>query len=511
MATCRRAVLSNLCGVVAMQLKDLWSLFFTVLPKVLCLPATFLLNKIQKDGHFHPPVIELETAVGTLPELPQDVLMSIFATLEIPDLLRAGSVCSSWRSAYTCLRDLGKYKQSQTPCLLYTSAAAGENVACLYSLAEKRAYKITLPEPPIRTRSLIGSSNGWLITADERSEMHLVNPITGEQIALPSVITIEHVKPRYDGLGTISKYELSFYSADPKDGCWTERHAPNILREYLYFKTFVFPDPSTGSYIVVLIHNPFYQLSFARAGDDRWTWLPHDTEYCDCVYIDGLLYALKSVGDIHAFDLTASTVTMRVVIGSLKRGICGSMYIIQAPWGDLLQVWRTVESPSVVGWDDNVPERQDEDEDTSEGEDEDDAVTNGDDEDDDVPEGADEIEEDTREWDVCTMNIKVYKVDIEEKKVVKIKSLPNHMLFLGRNNSLCLSADGHPKFKSNHAYFTDDQDEITTQVNNYTRDIGVWDFKNNSKKAIVSRIWSNWPCPTWITPSLMKLNLAFSK
>ncbi|KAE8795135.1 Tryptophan aminotransferase 1 [Hordeum vulgare] len=37
---------------------------------------------------------ETETVVETLPELPLDVLMYIFALLEIPDLIRAGSVCS---------------------------------------------------------------------------------------------------------------------------------------------------------------------------------------------------------------------------------------------------------------------------------------------------------------------------------------------------------------------------------------------------------------------------------
>ncbi|CAN6170655.1 unnamed protein product [Urochloa humidicola] len=510
MATCYRAVLmSNLCGVIAMQLKSLWRLFFTFLPKVPYLPASFLL-KFQKDENFHPPVIELETAVGTLPELPQDVLMGIFAMFEIPDLLRAGAVCSSWRSAYTCLRDLGKYKQSQTPCLLYTSAAAGENVACLYSLVEKRAYKITMPEPPIRTRSLIGSSNGWLITADERSEMHLVNPITGEQIALPSVITIEHVKPIFDGSGTINQYELSFHTAE--EVCWVQQHAPNELREYLYFKAFVFPDPSTESYIVVLIHHPYYQLSFARAGDEEWTWLPHGTEYSDCVYMDGLLYALKADGEIDAFDLTGPTVTMRVVIGSLK-WIYESMYIIQAPWGDLLQVWRTVDKPSRLEWIDGVPEGEDENEGVLEGEDEDDDATEGEGEDDDATEGeGDDDDDPEKQQDIyCTLNIKVHKVDMEAKELVKIKSLPNHIFFLGRNNSHCLSADGHPKLKSNHAYFTDDGDQTITQVNYHPRDIGIWDFENSSKKEIVSQIWSNWPCPTWITPSLMKLNLAFSK
>ena len=95
-----------------------------------------------------------------MPSLLQDVLEVIFGNLEIPDLVRAGSVCCSWRAAYDTLRDLRRYKQSQTPYLFYTSESACDNLACLYSLVEKRVYKLTLPEPPIRTRFLVGSSNG---------------------------------------------------------------------------------------------------------------------------------------------------------------------------------------------------------------------------------------------------------------------------------------------------------------------------------------------------------------
>jgi hypothetical protein len=36
--------------------------------------------------------------------------------------------------------------------------------------------------------------------------LHLVNPITGEQVALPSVMTIEHVKPIFDVSGIIHKH-----------------------------------------------------------------------------------------------------------------------------------------------------------------------------------------------------------------------------------------------------------------------------------------------------------------
>uniref|UniRef100_A0A0E0MGY1 F-box domain-containing protein n=1 Tax=Oryza punctata TaxID=4537 RepID=A0A0E0MGY1_ORYPU len=199
------------------------------------------------------------------PELPQDILMDIFSLLEIPDLMRSSSVCTSWRSACTSLRRLGQYDRHQTPCLFYTSESDGDNVACLYHLAAKKVYRLTLPDPPIRRRHLIGSSHdGWLVTADERSELHMVNPITGEQVALPSVTTIEQVKPVVDDAGVILNYELSQYCGDMVFNEDPIVHTPGDLRDHLYFKAFVFSELSTGGYIVVIIHNPEHQLSFAR-------------------------------------------------------------------------------------------------------------------------------------------------------------------------------------------------------------------------------------------------------
>ncbi|RLN43333.1 uncharacterized protein C2845_PM01G02870 [Panicum miliaceum] len=147
----------------------------------------------RKDECLQQP--QMEVAARDFSELPQEILMDIFSLLETPDLVRVGSVCCFWNSSYTSICSFQQYKWPQTPCLIYTSESAGDNIAILYSLAEKRAYKLTLPEPPIHRRYLIGSSLGWLITADERSEMHLVNPVTSEQIALPSVITIEQMTP----------------------------------------------------------------------------------------------------------------------------------------------------------------------------------------------------------------------------------------------------------------------------------------------------------------------------
>jgi hypothetical protein len=389
-----------------------------------------------------------------LPELPKDMLMDILALLEIPDLVRAGSVCRSWCPAYTSLRNLGLYKQPQTPCLLYTCETDNESDARLYSLVEKRSYKLTLPEPPIRTRHLIGSSDGWLLTADDRSEMHLLNPITLEQIALPSVITLMPVEPIFDETGAVCKYNCR-----NDDTCPHLDFALAELRRYLYRKAFLFYDTSVKSYVVVLIHNPYRQLSFAWLGDDQWTLLTPHIHFDDCIYKDDLLYAVAGYGEIFAFNLRDPMATKTLIMDRAKDYICGeNIYIVQAPCGDLLQVWR--------------PEAED-----------------GDGED--VDSTADVSH---------TGKIDIFKVDTTAGKLVKINSLNDLVLILGHNQSLCLSAQEYPQLKANQVYFTDDHELYIFGCKNSRRDIGVFDLAKNSREELVSpQLWSNWPPPIWIT------------
>ncbi|XP_020185703.1 putative F-box protein At4g17565 [Aegilops tauschii subsp. strangulata] len=454
--TCSVSRVSSL----AIHRRNLRSLVFRV-PGLLGLLPPCLPKKFLKENHIHGPLTEV--AIAGLPELPQDVLMSIFAHLEIPDLMCACSVCTSWRSAYSSLHKLEQYQRRQTPCLLYTSESAGESVACLYSLAEKRSCKLTLPEPPIRSRYLIGSSNGWLISADERSEMHIVNPITCEQIALPSVITIVQVTPVFDETGALCKY---IYSRDTTEHrSTTDPQAVDLgeLRQYLQKKAFVFYDASTGGYIAVLIHDPDGQLSFAWLGDDKWTWLKLRCFFQDCVYKDGMLYAVASLGEIHAFDLRGPVVATELIAGWADIFSCPTFYIVQAPCGDLMQVFR---SQHVVDCDPCA---------------------------------------DTSTHVHYTSKIKIFEVETMPEKVVGINSLKDHVLLVGQNQSLCLSAEEYPQLKANNVYVTDDHKYLTFYKNN-RRDIAVFDLANNSSEELVSPpLWSNWPTPIWITPSLTKL------
>ncbi|TVU24953.1 hypothetical protein EJB05_27424, partial [Eragrostis curvula] len=406
-------------------------------------------------------------------ELPEEILGDIFALLEIPDLVRAGCVCSSWHTVYAGLRSSGWYNRHQTPCLLYMSESAGDNINCMYSLAEKRVYKLTLPEPPIRSRYLIGSSNGWLVTADEKSELHIVNLITGEQIALPSVTTIEQVKPIFDESGALQEYELSQYDGESEYG------DPYILplgnlRDKLYGKAFVFSDSSTGSYIVVLIHNPVSQLSFARARDSRWTWLPPSGDYEDCIYLDGILYVVTSTGGMDAFDLTGSSFSRKVIMNKMKNYIHERMYIVQSPSGELFQVWRE-QDDIPIGDGDAAPERV-----------------------------LSEIETETK-------NMMLYKVDMAAKKLVQINSLHGHVLFLGYGQSCCVRAEEYQQLKANHIYLTDDERGIAFWKSN-RRDIGIFNLETNTTEEIVpSQSWCTWPVPIWITPNFAKMSSGLNR
>ncbi|CAN6363194.1 unnamed protein product [Urochloa humidicola] len=421
--------------------------------------ATSLLRRFQRDEHANLPAI----VGGESPELPVDILVDIISLLEIPDLMRAGSVCSSWHAACTSVRSLGVYTSPRTPCLLYTSESDADNVACLYSLAEKRVYKLTLPEPPIRNRYLIGSTYGWLVTADDMSELHMVNPITGQQFALPSVTTIEQVKPIYDDKGAIQK-KYEFYDND--EFSTPSVYALDQLRDHLYVKAFVFFESSSGSFIVVLIHNPTNQLSFAKIGDCSWTWLPSPSAfYRDCDYMDGLLYAVTHIGGIHVFDLTGPTVLRKVILDRSKDFPYEQMYLVLLPSGDLLQVRREQDVAVRAA---GAPER-------------------------DPP----DLLMETRK-----IKIMLYKIDINE--LVEVNGLQDHALFLGLSSSFLQSAEGNPQLK-NRVYLTDDDQGFTSRKS-YRRDVGVFNLENNIMKEIVSpRLWSSWPTPIWINPSLSKV------
>ncbi|CAO2183673.1 unnamed protein product [Urochloa humidicola] len=228
-------------------------------------------------------------------QLQQDVITNIFCQLQVPDLVSSGAVCGTWRLSYLAVRRLRLCSPNQSPYLVYSSADRDRNTATLHDLSTNNTYHVSLPDPPFRSRYIIGSSHGWLVTADEQSQLHLLNPVTGAQIALPPPHTIKGVTPSFTSDGVLYRY--TFRSADVEPGSIEDQErerrypledrSPKGTRNYLYEKVVLSSDPSFGADCVVLLkHSPGMHLSFARVGDTSWTWI--DLEPCygysDVVY-----------------------------------------------------------------------------------------------------------------------------------------------------------------------------------------------------------------------------------
>lgn len=110
----------------AMNLRCLWRQILRALLNVFACTSIPSLLKMFQRGLEEPvlqPVMEAVIVGTESPELPHDVLMDIFALLDIPDLVRAGSVCTSWHAAYASLCSSTEHCSllQQTPATPYAS------------------------------------------------------------------------------------------------------------------------------------------------------------------------------------------------------------------------------------------------------------------------------------------------------------------------------------------------------------------------------------------------------
>jgi len=175
---------------------------------------------------------------------------------------------TSWNAAYTAFRRLRAPSPRQPPCLLYASGALAPGVAALHCPSTGTTLRIPFPggPTPLARRPLLGSGHGWVVTADEASNLHLVNPVTGAQAALPPVTALHNVK-----MGTDERGDSATAYAVCEGGS-----KPTILgigraHEEMYDRVVLSASPSAGrACVVLLLHMPV-DVSFARLGDDRWS------------------------------------------------------------------------------------------------------------------------------------------------------------------------------------------------------------------------------------------------
>ncbi|RCV23106.1 LOW QUALITY PROTEIN: hypothetical protein SETIT_4G272900v2 [Setaria italica] len=234
-------------------------------------------------------------------DLPRDLLESVLARLPVPDRLRFPAVCTAWQSAAATGASGSNAPLSPWLMLPFNPTARGRprrgggGDARLLSLAEGRAYAIR--HGRLRHVCVGSSPDGWLITADASSELHLLNPVTGAQVQLPSVATLPFVDATRGADGCVESYSLRRCFAD--DDCDDEvlippeTLAPDRLRYEVYEKA--------------IVVSATRRLPRRDAG---WTQLDTPARcWVDAVRAagaDGVVYAMDTAGRVEAWDMDAT-------------------------------------------------------------------------------------------------------------------------------------------------------------------------------------------------------------
>uniref|UniRef100_A0ACD5UHD6 Uncharacterized protein n=1 Tax=Avena sativa TaxID=4498 RepID=A0ACD5UHD6_AVESA len=439
-------------------------------------------------------------------DLPGDLLESVLGRLPVPDRLRFPAVCTAWRSAAAASAARVEAVDVPSPWLMlpFNPTVHGQtrnasdgtcSEARFLSLYDGRTYGIPQPAPAVSERLCVGSSpDGWLVTADAASELHLLNPLTGAQVQLPPPDTLPFVHASRDADGRVVSYSLRccFDEDDAAVVVPSESVAPDRLRFELYEKAILVSAPrkgQTGSwdgYAVMLICQPLSHLAIARAGDTRWTLLDTPSRrWVDAVRASSsvgagggqLVYALDSAGRVEAWDVDATTPTREAVAPACcccsgracsMSGTC-SRYLVELSPGRLLQVHRLREAAHARYRCEPRPERVE----------------------------YTTVHAELFEW---TDGGRWTPVDGKSAGV-----LAGRALFLGKNTSLCVRVDGcMPELKGNCVYFTDDGPWSHDRCREVAPDVGVLDLADGTYRpprgAARDLIWK-WPPPVWFFPS----------
>ncbi|CAL5040937.1 unnamed protein product [Urochloa decumbens] len=471
---------------------------------------------------------------GGWADLPRDLLESVLASLPVPDRLRFPAVCTAWHSAAASTSPTAA-AAPPSPWLMLPSnpTARGRRAAAakFLSLAEGRAYSIPQPPPVASDRLVVGSSpDGWLVTADAHSELHLLNPVTGAQVALPPAATLPFVSAARLPDGHVVSYDLRCrFAAAAADGggCGggeeeevlvlpPEMLAPDMLRFEVYEKAIVvsppqrrktptLPSPAAGEttwegYAVLLICHPLSRLVVARAGDAAWALLDAPARRCwvdAVVHADAgpgaadvgrrrqVVYAMDAAGCVEAWDMGAATAPAparsrkvappcRCSSRSCAMSAACRKYLVELAPGRLLQVHRLREAAHArYGCWEPRPERVE-------------YTTTG-------------VE--LFEWGAAGAGGVGRWVEVDGKGASSV--LGGRALFLGKSASLCVPADGG-EVRGNCVYFTDDGPWSHERCHEVAPDVGVLDLAGGSYRpprgAARDLLWK-WPPPVWVFPS----------
>jgi hypothetical protein len=400
-----------------------------------------------------PPRDQTNAGVGAGVKLSPDMVANIHGRLGILDRLAFASV---FRKSCEALEAPWIILPGKTP-----------EKATLFSLVDQRSVVVHAPDPALRGHAIIGSSHGWLATADGRGRMSLVNPVSGEQRALPAITTIPGLEEEYDG---VFAFPLKPFVRGPpyaggREPCGSFTMKAEHMRGYLYRKVVLSDSPGGGGYgtAMLITGQQFGVVAFATAKDAAWRLAPSRDGVEDAIHHDGRFYSVTYSGAVEVWEhdadggvFTSATVTPGPAgAGWTHPGLC-RRYLVAAPGGRFMVVLKT-----------------------------------------------DRYNRSRR-----TSSFKVHVLDGAQWK--ETDDIGDTALFVGANESLCMSTTVHPELKAGCVYFTEDhlgQASLWKDAPSYgddgQRGLGVFCLKDGTMEKVEGQGWHrSWPPPAWFTPSI---------
>lgn len=397
-------------------------------------------------------------------DLSIDLLLIILERLELPHALAFAAVCTTWSSAATAAgvprsrtpwimswgnhvdKRLDERRRSAVTCNLYHPDDAVDKI-----------YSVSFPKGSFV--ACYGASHGWLVLANDLSNLVLHNPVTLAMIPLPPITDFACVEAVYGSEeGNLEHYLLETNS----------RFEAYRLGIWFYQKAVLSCSPSRGGdYVVMIIHNNGEWLSFVKAGQSKWqvaSTLSGGDRYLDCAYHKGRFHAVTLHGMVEKWDLDgASNGPTREVFYAARPygglGLILTRHLVSTPWGDLLQV-RAILAHH-------------------------------------YPDGI--------AFQIC-------KVDPDGcKGVVQENVLMDHALFLGLNHSACLPTQNLPGIRPHCIYFSS---PVIIHAFDWLLGLRVWggvrtyDLETGKFERAVpfcdvkEQIYGLFPSEVWITQNL---------
>nr|TKW32433.1 hypothetical protein SEVIR_2G168300v2 [Setaria viridis] len=161
---------------------------------------------------------------------------------------------------------------------------APEKAATLFSPADRCAVAVRSPGPSMHGHAVsMGSSGGWLATADARGGLHLARPVTGEQAELPAITTIPFVRPVDSDGRSFSVDRMAFMRTRVGGG-------PPSSTICSYDAAMLILDMHHGFPAFASAEDPVWRLASSRAGIE------------DAIHHAGRFYSVTYAGEVEVWE-----------------------------------------------------------------------------------------------------------------------------------------------------------------------------------------------------------------